>query len=76
MRNAVLYAHSGSGNHGCEALLRTTSAFLLENGFGDVSVISRSPDEDKKYFPDFSGEIKKQEQNFRDCPHRELPLNF
>lgn len=76
MRNAVLYAHSGSGNHGCEALLRSTSAFLLENGFGDVSVISRSPDEDKKYFPDFSGEIKKTGTEFSGLSASRIAAKF
>lgn len=43
----ALYMHGGSGNHGCEALVRTVSALVSE--FGEVSVFSKEPSEDKKY---------------------------
>ncbi len=41
----VLYPHGGSGNHGCEALVRST-AKITE---ADVSLFSTSVAEDKKY---------------------------
>ena len=44
----VLYAHDGSGNHGCEALVRSTCE-LLGTGKDNVILMSTRPDEDKKY---------------------------
>ncbi len=44
----VLYAHDGSGNHGCEALVRSTCA-LLNTSKDNVVLMSTRPDEDKKY---------------------------
>ncbi len=64
MKKAVLYAHGGSGNHGCEALMRTTSDFLKTIGFDGITVISRSPDEDKKYYPEFDGRITRIGESF------------
>ena len=39
--------HGGSGNHGCEALVRTISALMPKNS--EIKVFSKRPDEDKKY---------------------------
>ena len=64
MKKAVLYAHGGSGNHGCEALVRATSAFLKANGIDDITLVSRQPDEDKKYIPDFDGKIQQVGEQF------------
>ena len=43
----VLYMHGGSGNHGCEAIVRTTSALL--DGPENVVLWSLSREEDEKY---------------------------
>lgn len=43
----VLYMHTGSGNHGCEAIVRTTSKLL--NGPQDVILWSNTKSEDIKY---------------------------
>ena len=43
----VLYMHTGSGNHGCEAIIRTTSKLL--NGPKDVILWSNTRSEDVKY---------------------------
>lgn len=43
--NYILYGNGGSGNHGCEAIIRGTKA-LLE---GKMTILSISPEEDKKY---------------------------
>lgn len=43
----VLYMHTGSGNHGCEAIVRTTSKLL--NGPEDVILWSNTRSEDIKY---------------------------
>lgn len=43
----VLYMHTGSGNHGCEAIIRTTSQLL--NGPKDVILWSNTKSEDIQY---------------------------
>ena len=43
----VLYMHTGSGNHGCEAIVRTTSNLL--NGPKDVILWSNTRSEDIQY---------------------------
>lgn len=42
----VLYPHGGSGNHGCEALVRATCKLLNGN---DIRLLTRSPEQDRKY---------------------------
>ncbi len=44
----VLYAHDGSGNHGCEALVRSTCK-LIGADKDNVVLMSTRPEEDKKY---------------------------
>lgn len=41
-----LYSHGGSGNHGCEAIVRSTIKVLHENS---VNVFSHNVDQDVKY---------------------------
>lgn len=43
----VLYMHTGSGNHGCEAIIRTTSKLL--NGPRDIVLWSNTKSEDIQY---------------------------
>lgn len=43
----VLFMHSGSGNHGCEAIIRTTAKLL--GGPEDVVLWSLAKQEDEKY---------------------------
>lgn len=45
----VLYMHGGSGNHGCEALVRTTAKIVKEATDSDVILWSQTVSEDKKY---------------------------
>ena len=52
MNKTVLYAHGGSGNHGCEALVRTTSKLVKDRTGEYPTVISSHPEEDKKYIRD------------------------
>lgn len=47
MKKKVLYMHTGSGNHGCEAIVRTTSKLL--GGPKDIHLWSFNADEDLKY---------------------------
>ena len=42
----ILYNHIGSGNHGCEALVRTVSHILEEK---NVILLSDHPEEEQKY---------------------------
>ncbi len=44
----VLYAHDGSGNHGCEALVRSTCK-LIDADKDNVVLMSTRPEEDKRY---------------------------
>lgn len=46
----ILYMHTGSGNHGCEAIIRSTSKML--NGPNDLILWSLSKQEEMKYGAD------------------------
>ena len=48
MKHFILYSHDGSGNHGCEALVRTTSE-LLKNKKNRIILSSTHPEEDFRY---------------------------
>jgi len=43
----ILYMHTGSGNHGCEAIVRSTSKIM--NGPEDIVLWSLTKSEDEKY---------------------------
>ena len=49
-KKIALYMHGGSGNHGCEALVRTITTLLGD--FGNVKVFSKRAEEDEKYIGD------------------------
>ncbi len=49
MNKIVLYAHGGSKNHGCEALVRTTAEFMKSLSGEYPDVISSHPEEDRAY---------------------------
>ena len=46
MSRIFLYAHGGSGNHGCAAIVRSTARILEGN---ELSLISYRPKEDIRY---------------------------
>lgn len=46
MSKIILYAHGGSGNHGCEAIVRSTKKLLGEKA---LFLLSAQPDEDQRY---------------------------
>lgn len=50
MKKIFLYGHNGSGNHGCEAIVRSTSKILREV-FKDINITlaSGNIEEDKRY---------------------------
>ena len=48
MQHYILYGHGGSGNHGCEAIVRTT-AELLDYKQNKITLVSRRAKEDYIY---------------------------
>lgn len=46
MPKIIMYAHGGSGNHGCEAIVRATARILDGN---ELLLISSNPEEDRRY---------------------------
>lgn len=46
-KKILLYAHGGSGNHGCEAIVRSTYKMLAP--IADLTVLSHRPQEDRLY---------------------------
>lgn len=48
----LLYMHGGSGNHGCEALVRTTSSLIRNSNNSDILLWSGAKDEEYKYGAD------------------------
>lgn len=49
MKKYILFPHGGSGNHGCEAIVRTTTEMLKDRS---VLLFSTGIGEDQKYFED------------------------
>lgn len=49
MSKIYMYAHGGSGNHGCEAIVRSTVGMLKDKLNKEMVLISAKPQEDKKY---------------------------
>ncbi len=49
MNNILMYCHNGSGNHGCEAIIRSTVGILRRSGPWQYYQISRNPAEDRLY---------------------------
>lgn len=66
--NYILYPHSGSGNHGCEAIVRTTTSMLAEQ---NVTLFSDHPEEDRRYIEnaDFSMISPRREMNRFSFPY-------
>ena len=65
MKDIIMYGHSGSGNHGCEAIIRSTMKVLQQQ----CVVYSNSPEQDKKYgineqcLRQYAKKIKKRRSN-------------
>lgn len=49
MTNIWMYAHGGSGNHGCEAIVRSTYDVLKNLSRDKMFLISSKPEEDEEY---------------------------
>lgn len=57
MKRIFLYSHVGSANHGCEALVRTTTQLIQPLSPKRIGIVSWQPEEDKKYLRDLNIEI-------------------
>ena len=57
--SVFIYGHGGSGNHGCEALARTTIEFIKKCGKEDITLVSSRPQEDEKYITNHDVNIVK-----------------
>lgn len=66
-----MYAHGGSGNHGCEAIVRSTVKILKEMGYDRPILISSAPLEDAKYGVDQICEIIKDKE-----PYSKFSIDF
>ena len=66
MKNIYLYAHGGSGNHGCEAIVRSTIG-LLNSDENRFTLISSRPNEDKRYGIDRLCQILTEQSNYPRC---------
>lgn len=63
MPQIFLYAHGGSGNHGCEAIVRSTVKILNSH---DITLISSNPEQDIQYgLDEICGIIKDTSVEFR-----------
>lgn len=49
MKNLFMYAHGGSGNHGCEAIVRSTLGLFRDEDSLHITLISKNPEEDRAY---------------------------
>lgn len=66
-----MYAHGGSGNHGCEAIVRSTCGILEEAAKDGLTLISSNPQEDIKYGIDRLCRIEKDV-----LPYKKSSLSF
>lgn len=57
MSSIYMYAHGGSGNHGCEAIVRSTIDLLRQIPSDKMVLFSSKPDEDRMYSLDKLCEI-------------------
>lgn len=64
MKKIYMYAHGGSGNHGCEAIVRSTVKLLKQMGYDSPILISSCPEEDYRYNVDSVCEIINDKQPY------------
>ena len=58
MKDVVLFGHNGCGNHGCEALVRSTVDVMRQAGAEKITLISTQPEQDKQYISDLGLDIQ------------------
>lgn len=49
MKDVLMYCHKGSGNHGCEAIIRGTMNVLNNTGNFKYTLVSENPSQDIEY---------------------------
>lgn len=64
MGKIVLFGHGGSGNHGCEAIVRSTAGMFPDRA---VELISQRPGEDFAWGLDALAQIRPERQPVRRC---------
>ena len=64
MNKIYMYAHGGSGNHGCEAIVRSTIKMLKQISNEKAILISSKPEEDEKYDIDKICKILKDKYSY------------
>lgn len=64
MKNIFLYAHGGSKNHGCEAIVRSTLGILQHEGTFHFTLISKNPKEDAEYGVDQLCEVIQEQEQY------------
>lgn len=67
MNKFFLYGHGGSGNHGCEAIVRSTVALLRECTKEHLYLISSHPEEDRVYGIDSLCTILPEKTQYPKC---------
>lgn len=65
MKQVFLYQHGGSGNHGCEALVRTVTEILKQTNAVEVTLCSNAVEQDRKYGLDHQVKLVQNEQILR-----------
>jgi len=61
----LFYAHSGSINHGCEAIARTSASIIGKYFDGEIELMSANPDTDKKYINSQNLKIEKTDNGMK-----------
>ena len=56
MKGIVMFPHVGSGNHGCEAIVRATNKLFIDT---QLTLMTDHPEVDYKYMPDVDVIIRK-----------------
>ena len=69
MKTVNMYPHTGSGNHGCEAIVRSTK-LLLGSQIGIL--FSDNFHEDKKYMPDVDLELRHANEEIKRFSRRHI----
>lgn len=64
MKNIFLYAHGGSKNHGCEAIVRSTLGILQKKNYFHFTLISKNPEEDVEYGVEQLCEVIKEQESY------------
>ena len=65
MKKIYMYAHGGSGNHGCEAIVRSTAELLQDQAGEKMVLLSSAPQEDKQYGVDQLCEIVLDKDSYK-----------